>query len=166
MVGNFTSGRKKHAAVAPQVEARLEGLGHCMKTLEHLVQKDIDAYGAVGAGFAMPRDTDEERSARSAHIQQASIQATEVLFEIADACVAVGDNALWLAKHGNANLRADAVMAVLLAEAALQGTVVTVSASLGYIKDASVVASMRERLRPFESAAAMRQQALALGQAE
>ena len=160
MVANFTRGRKKHAAVAPEVEERLAQLSQSLQALEELVQEDIEAYGAVGAGFAMPRDSGEERAARSAHIQQASIRATEVLFAIADGCVQVSDHALWLAKHGNSNLLADAIMAVLLSEAALQGTVVTIRSSLGFIKDVSVVATMRERLVSYDKMAEAREEAL------
>ncbi len=164
MVANFTRGRKKYAAIAPQIEERLGHLSQTLRTLEDLVQKDIDAYGAVGAGFAMPRATAQERAARSAHIQQASVQATEVLFAIADACVDVSDHALWLAEHGNPNLLADAVMAVLLTEAALQGSVATIKSSLGFIKDETVVAVMRQRLRAYEPMASVRKEALALGE--
>lgn len=162
MVANFTQGSKKYAAVAPEVEQRLTQLDRSLQTLEELVQKDIDAYGAVGVGFAMPRGTAAERAARSAHIQQASVQATEVLFAIADACMDVGDHALWLAKHGNANLVPDAIMAALLTEAALQGTVVTIQSSLGFIKDAHVVGTMRERLAAYDSVAEARKEALSL----
>ncbi len=164
MVANFTRGRKKYAAIAPQVEERLALLGQSLGTLEDLVQKDIDAYGAVGAGFAMPHATDQERAARSAHIQQASVRATEVLFAIADACVDVSDHALWLAEHGNTNLIADAVMAVLLTEAALQGSVTTIKSSLGFIKDEGVVAAMQQRLGAYEQISNVRKEALALGQ--
>ncbi len=162
MVANFTRGRKKYAEIASQVEERLGHLDQSLRTLEDLVQKDIDAYGAVGAGFTMPRTTDQERAARSAHIQQASVQATEVLFAIADACVDVCDHAMWLAEHGNSNLIADAVMAVLLTEAALQGSVTTIKSSLGFIKDEELVAAMQQRLRKYERMANMRNEALAL----
>jgi len=160
MVGNFTQGGKKYAAVAPEVEHRLAQLDHSLQTLEELVQKDIDAYGAVGAGFAMPRGTDAERAARAKHIQRASVAATEVLFAIADACMDVSDHALWLAKHGNTNLVSDAIMAVLLTDAALQGTVVTIESSLGFIKDESVVATMRDRLADYDQVAEAREEAL------
>ena len=164
MVANFTRGRKKYAAVAPEVEERLAQLSQSLRALEELVQEDIEAYGAVGAGFAMPRGSDEEQAARSAHIQRASIQATEVLFAIADGCVQVSDHALWLAKHGNSNLLADAVMAVLLSEAALQGTVVTIRSSLGFIKDDAVVAAMGERLVSYDKMTAAREEALSCAQ--
>lgn len=160
MVANFTQGRKKYAAVAPEVAERLADLGESLHVLEKLVQKDIDAYGAVGEGFAMPRGTDAERAARNKHIQQASVQATEVLFEIADACAAVSEHALWLVKHGNTNLISDAVMAVLLTESALRGTVVTIESSLGFIKDESVVSAMRERLAVYDKVADAREEAL------
>lgn len=160
MVANFTQGRKKYAAVAPEVAERLADLGQAMPLLESLVQKDIDAYGVVGQGFAMPRGTGAERAARNKHIQQASVQATEILFEIADACAAVSEHALWLVKHGNTNLVSDAIMAVLLTDAALQGTVVTIEASLGYIKDESVVSAMRERLAAYTQVAMAREEAL------
>lgn len=164
MVANFTQGRKRYAAVAPEVAARLAKLGTSRQLLEELVQRDIDAYGAVGAGFSMPRGTGAERAARSRHIQQASVEATEVLFAIADACVDVSEHALWLVKHGNTNLVADAVMAVLLTDAALQGTVVTINSSLAFIKDASTVATMRDRLGAYASVATARDEALSLTQ--
>ena len=164
MVANFTRGNKKYATAAPEVEQRLAQIGALQQTLEGLVQEDIEAYGAVGAGFALPRGTKAERAARSRHIQQASVQATEVLFSIADACLDVSDHALWLAKHGNRNLVADAVMAVLLSEAALQGAAVTIRSSLGFIKDERATASMRERLIAYERVSAARKEALALGQ--
>ena len=163
MVANFTQGRQKYAPVAADVAERLEQLSQSRRTLEELVQKDIDAYGAVGAGFAMPRKTEAERAARAAHIQQASIAATEVLFGIADACVDVSAHALWLARHGNANLLADAIMAALLAEAALQGSVATIRSSLNFIDDATA-AVMRERLVSYEKMAEARAEALALAQ--
>ena len=160
MVANFTQGRKKYAAIAPEVAERLADLGKSLHVLEELVQKDIDAYGTVGEGFAMPRRTDAERAARNKHIQQASVEATEVLFEIADACAAVSEHALWLVKHGNTNLVSDAVMAVLLTDAALRGTVVTIESSLGFIKDESVVSAMRERLAVYDKVAEAREEAL------
>ena len=162
MVANFTQGRKKYATVAPEVAARLVELDQAMQVLENLVQKDIDAYGVVGQGFAMPRGTEAERAARTEHIQQASVQATEVLFEIADACATVSEHALWLTKHGNTNLVSDAIMAVLLTDAALQGTVVTIEASLGFIKDESVVAALRASLTAYNQVASAREEALSL----
>lgn len=164
MVANFTRGNKKYAAVAPEIAQRLAQLAALLQTLEGLVQKDIEAYGAVGAGFALPRGTKAERAARSRHIQEASVQATEVLFSIADACRDVSEHALWLVKHGNRNLGADAVMAVLLSEAALQGAVVTIQSSLGFIKDDRVTAAMRERLVAYERVSDTRTEALALGE--
>ena len=162
MVANFTQGRKKYAAIAPEVAERLADLGESMRVLEELVQKDIDAYSAVGAGFSMPRGTDVERAARSRHIQQASVHATAVLFAIADACATVSEHALWLVKHGNTNLVSDAIMAVLLTDAALRGTVVTIESSLSFIKDEGAVAAMRERLAVYDAVTEAREEALAL----
>ena len=162
MVANFTLGRKKYASVSAEVEERLANLSQALQVLEDLVQEDIAAYGAVGVGFAMPRGTKVEQAARSRHIQQASVQATEVLFAIADACVGVCNHALWLAEHGNSNLVADAVMAVLLAEAAWQGSIITIRSSLAFIKDTSVVATMRARLTSYEQVAEKRDAALSL----
>ena len=162
MVANYTVGNKKYVAVAEDVDRRLTLCRAALRVLEALVQKDIEAYGAVGAGYAMPRGNRAERAARSAHIQQASVASTEVLFAIADACMDVGDHGLWLARHGNTNLIADAVSAVVLAEAALQGSVATIKSSLGFIKDEAVVAGMRERLGAYELLGTIREEALAL----
>ena len=65
-------------------------------------------------------------------------------------------------KHGNTNLVSDAIMAVLLTDAALQGTVVTIESSLGFIKDESAVAAMRDRLAGYHQVASAREEALSL----
>ena len=65
MVANFTLGRKKYARVSAEVEERLANLSQALQVLEDLVQEDIDAYGAVGAGFAMPRGTEVQSKQRA-----------------------------------------------------------------------------------------------------
>jgi len=97
MVGNFTKGRPKYAAVEVEVSQRLDSLGNLRQHLVDLVQRDMDAYEEVAAAFRLPKDTEEQKRARNARIQSASAQATEVLFSIADACLSVMEHGLWLA---------------------------------------------------------------------
>ena len=49
-----------------------------MQELLHLVDEDTAAFNRIMAVFAMPKSTDEERAARSAALQEATLYATEV----------------------------------------------------------------------------------------
>lgn len=67
--------------------------------LLHLVDEDTAAFNRIMAVFAMPKSTDEEKAARSAALQEATLYATQVplrtmktafgVFEIVRAMAAV-----------------------------------------------------------------------------
>ena len=69
--------------------------------LLHLVDEDTAAFNRIMAVFAMPKSTDEEKAARSAALQEATLYATQVplrtmktafgVFEIVRAMAAVGN---------------------------------------------------------------------------
>ena len=85
MVANLTIGRKKYVEVNDlmvELSARFEKLSQ--KLIED-VDRDSDAYNRVFAAFKMPKETDEEKQARSEAIQRETKYAAQVPMEVARA---------------------------------------------------------------------------------
>lgn len=81
-----------------------------------LAEQDADAYQAVLAAFALPREPDPQ--VRRRQIRRSLERAARVPTEIAEAACGVAVEAVELAKRGNRNLRGDAFTAATLAAAA------------------------------------------------
>ena len=82
MVGCLTRSKKKYADFAPfaaEVEAKEEAL---RRQLIDVMDRDTEAFLAVSAAFALPKDTDEAKAARSAAIQAALKGCTETPMEM------------------------------------------------------------------------------------
>lgn len=81
-----------------------------------LAERDAEAYGAVLAAFALPREPDPE--VRRRQIRRALQRAAQVPTEIAEVASGIATEAVELAQCGNPNLRGDAFTAATLAAAA------------------------------------------------
>ena len=91
MVANLTIGKKKYAEVQEDMQAIAQEAERLMGDFTADIDRDSDAYDRVFACFKMPKETDEEKAARSAAIQEATKYAAQVPLEVARrAC------ALWL----------------------------------------------------------------------
>jgi len=81
-----------------------------------LAEQDAEAYQAVLAAFALPREPDPQ--VRRRQVRRALERAARVPTEIAEAACGVAVEAVELAKRGNQNLRGDAFTAAVLAAVA------------------------------------------------
>lgn len=135
MVGNLTLGKEKYADVQDQVEELLKSSEKARDQLQGLIQKDTEVYADVSAAFKMPRDTEEQKAERAARVQEALKLATEVPFEIAEACLEVARLSETAAEIGNVGAVSDAGVAVLLAEAAAQSAALNVKININGIED-------------------------------
>ena len=146
MVGNFTIGRKKYADVEEQIRAQMRPIAAIRERLTRLVQDDVSAYSAVGAAYAMPKSSSEEKSARTAAIQEALRGAAEVPLELARQCRALAGHLPVLLEKGNPNLASDVGVAARLAEAAFDCAWLNVEVNLAHIEDEDFAAITREEL--------------------
>ena len=71
MVANLTKGKKKYESVEPEVLKVLEESELLRVSLEDAVKKDVEAFDEVMSAYALPKETDEEKSTRSEKIQEA-----------------------------------------------------------------------------------------------
>ncbi len=139
MVANLTVGKKRYADVQADIQhilSQSEALRHrCVKLLE----EDVAAYTQVSKAYKMPRDTDEQKEARTAAIQDALKGATAVPMELAETCVEILRLCPESAAKGNVLAVSDVGVAALMAEAALRAAALNVWINLGSIKDEAFV---------------------------
>ena len=145
MVIQFTLGAKKYADVEEEMQGYLVESERLRGELLALADRDVEAFTAVSACYGMPKNTDEEKAARTAAMQEALKGATIVPFTTAQKCLAVIELAEPVGMKGNANVVSDAATAVHLATAALYSALVNVNINLKFIKDEAFIAEWSAR---------------------
>lgn len=139
MVINFTVGKKKYAEVEEDFQGYLKRSEELRRELLALADADVAAFTAVSATYGMPKETDEEKAARTEALQAALKHAAEVPFVTAQKCLEVIKLAEPVGIKGNPNVVSDAATAIYLADAALMAAVANVNVNLKLIKDDAFV---------------------------
>jgi len=146
MVCNLTLGKKKYASVQDDITTLVARSEALRRELTDLLEADVQVYTGVSAAYKLPRETEEEKAARSAAIQEALKQATMVPIEVAEACVKVLDLCMPVAEKGNVGAVSDAGVAALMAEAALRSAALNVIINLEAIQDKAFGREMGQKL--------------------
>ncbi len=106
-----------------------------LSELLHLVDEDTAAFNRIMDVFAMPKSTDEEKAARSAALQAATLYATQVPLRTMKAAVQVFDLVQAMAAEGNPNSVSDAGVGALAARSAVLGACLNVKINAAGLKD-------------------------------
>ncbi len=146
MVGNLTIGKEKFKDVEPEVQALRAKSETLRYRLLAYIEDDVAAFNGYSAAARLPKETLEQKAARSAAIQKALMNAVNPPMNIAKACVDVLDLCLPIAEKGNVQAVSDAGVGALMAEAGLRAAALNVQINLGWIKDAEFVARKRTEL--------------------
>ena len=145
MVAGLTEGKRKHEAVESQVRDIHAKLAEARGgLLQGLVKEDSAAYQGVIVAMKLPKETDEQKTARAEAIESATRRATEVPLKTARAAVGVLEHLQILARIGNPNARSDAATGAQLAFAALKGAQYNVLINVGSLKDRAFAESCRK----------------------
>jgi len=154
MAANFTRGKDNWE----QVEAPLARLEEHRLALLALTDADAEAYAPVGAAYALPRGTDEEKAVRRGAIQEALKQAAQVPLRAVERIADAIGELPTLAEYANKNLLSDVGVAAAFTLAALKTAWLNVEINLASIKDEEYVQDIRcgwqERLAAAEKTAA------------
>lgn len=146
MVANFTIGKKGYEDVEGESKDILDKSETLRAELTEAINDDVRVFNRVMASYGMPKETDEEKVARSAEIQAALKEATDVPLECAKLCREVINLSQPIADKGNNNVISDAGVAVLAGYAGLRSAALNVYINIGGIKDEEFVASRRQQL--------------------
>ncbi len=149
MVCNLTLGKKRYASVQDEIAVLIEQSEALRHRLTDLLEADVKAYTGVSRAYKMPRDTPEQKAARSAAIQEALKAATQPPIEVAGACVQVLDLCTPAAEKGNVNAVSDVGVAALMAEAGLRSAALNVIININAIRDEAFCSAMRTKLESF-----------------
>lgn len=150
MVSALSVGRPKYADHAA-LHADASAAGHALADrLLALADEDATAYAGYGAAMKMPRDTDEEKAARTLAIRGAAHAASLAPLKTVEVCVEVVCWAEALAGRSNKNASSDLEVSSLLAVAAARSAAANVYINLPSLGDEDLA---RELFRRTEAAA-------------
>ena len=106
-----------------------------MEELLDLVDEDTAAFDRIMACFGMPKGTEEEKAARAAAIEEATLYAASVPLKTMEASLKALPLALEMAQKGNPASASDAGVAALAARAACRGAELNVRINASGLKD-------------------------------
>jgi formiminotetrahydrofolate cyclodeaminase len=135
MVGSFTVGKPKFAAVEAEVAELLARLQALRGRLLDLTDLDAEAYAEVGAAYGRPRSTEAEKAERAGAIQEALRSAAQVPLGVVVAAGELAELLPQMAELGNPNLLSDVGVAAILAVAAFEAGRLNVEVNLAGIHD-------------------------------
>ena len=150
MVANLTFGKKGYEAVQIEMEALQVKAEEIRKRMLELSQADADVFNIFMNALGLPKNTDEEKAARTAAIQQAYKDAAMVPFEIGELANQIFDLAELASRKGNQNLITDGIIAAINARAAVKSAFLNVRINLSGIKDESFVAELISKMHVIE----------------
>ena len=144
MVCGLTITREKYAEHHETCKKALEKAEAIGRELADLVDLDTEAYLGVAAAFKLPKETEEEKGARSAAIIKATHTATEVPFRVMELSLAGLELAGELMDKTNPNAASDLGVAGQNLSAALKGAYYNVLINLSGLKDQSAEETFRD----------------------
>ena len=150
MVANLTFGKKGYEAVQTEMEELQAKAEAIRKRMLELSQADADVFNIFMNALGLPKNTDEEKAARTAAIQQAYKDAAMVPFEIGELANQIFDLAELASRKGNQNLITDGIIAAINARAAVKSAFLNVRINLSGIKDESFVTELTSKMYAIE----------------
>ena len=106
-----------------------------MQELLDLVDEDTAAFDRIMDVFSMPKDTPEEKAAREAAMEEATLYAATVPLKTMEASLKALPLALEMARKGNPASASDSGVAALAARAACRGAELNVRINASGLKD-------------------------------
>ena len=122
--------------------------------LLHLVDEDTAAFNRIMAVFAMPKGTDEEKAARAAALEAATLYATQVPLTTMETALEIFPLLKAMAEQGNPASVSDAGVGALAARAAVRGALLNVKINAAGLKDRDTAIALIARGEEIEGHAA------------
>jgi len=144
MVAQLTIGKKKYVDVEENMKEMAAVFNSCLDEFAQYIDNDSEAYDAVFSAFQLPKETDEEKAARTLKIQEATKTAAEIPLQVAQKACKVMDFIRIVAKTGNRNAVTDACVAMMCARTAVLGALLNVRINLSSIHNAEFVDSLKK----------------------
>jgi formiminotetrahydrofolate cyclodeaminase len=135
MVCNLTVGKPRYAAHEETMTAALARATELRAQALWLAEEDARVFGAVAAAYRLPRETEDDRRARSEAIRAALVEAAGVPLRTAEVAAEIIALARRILDGANVNVISDVAVAASSARAALEAAVVNVEVNLAALGD-------------------------------
>lgn len=135
MVAELTVGKEKYRDWEAYCQKAISDGTVIQTNFLKAIDDDTDAYNKVGAAFKLPKNTDEEKAARSRAIQDATVLATRVPLRTMGISLEALKVAKSLIGKSNPNCSSDIGVGALNLKSALMGAWLNVKINLPGIKD-------------------------------
>lgn len=145
MVARLTIGRKKYAEVEGQMKTIITEAQVIREKMLGYIDLDSEAYNRVFAAFKLPKETEEEKDARQAEIQDDTKEAALVPMQVAEVLASVMEALVYLGQNGNRNAVTDVCVAMMTGRTAVLGALLNVRINLSSIHDEAFVQQMSKR---------------------
>lgn len=126
-----------------------------LDTLMSLVDEDTAAFNRIMAVFAMPKGTEEEKTARAEALEEATLYATEVPLRTMKAALGVFPLLMAMAEKGNPNSVSDAGVGAIAAEAAVAGAFLNVRINAAGLKNRERAEALLDEAREIAARASL-----------
>lgn len=144
MVCALTVGKKKYADVQELAVESQKKADDLKARFVDVMDRDTEAFNAVSAVFAMPKDTDEQKAARKAAMQEALKGCTKTPFEMMQLACETLELTRSLVGRLNASAASDLGCSALSLRAAIQGAWLNVLINISGINDEAFAAEYRK----------------------
>jgi formiminotetrahydrofolate cyclodeaminase len=134
MVAKYTTG-ERYADVESETTAIDADAERIRASALELMQRDAEAFAAVGAAYALPKD---DAAGRKERIQTALAGAAEPPTRVAQASIEIVELAARLEPIANRNVLSDVGVAASMAAAALESALINIEVNRALITDQSV----------------------------
>lgn len=145
MVCELTLGKKKYADYQEVIEEVHLKSSSLQEKLLVAIDKDTEAFNLVSAVFDMPKETDDDKTARRAAMQSALKEAAQSPYDMMLLMVEALEVTEKAVGKSNTNAASDLGVAALNLKAGLQGAWLNVLINLSGIKDDAFVSNYRQK---------------------
>ncbi|EYE89519.1 methenyltetrahydrofolate cyclohydrolase [Fervidicella metallireducens AeB] len=151
MVANLTIGKKGYEDVTAEMEEVAKAAFRLRESFIEDIDRDSDAFNKVMDAFKLPKNTDEEKAARSAAIQENTKEAALVPLKVAKEAFSMMEHIEKVVEKGNKNAVTDGAVAAMMARTAVLSALYNVKINLGSIKDVEFVEKVSKEVNELET---------------
>lgn len=153
MVAGLTIGKKKYADVEEEMKEAVEPMKAVCAQLLDDIKRDSESFDQYMQALTLPKETEEEKAARTEAMQNGLKAAVEVPLSVAKAACGILPYAETMVIKGNRTAVTDALVATMMARTAVLGAGFNVKINLESIKDQEYVDRIGKEVAELEKQA-------------
>lgn len=150
MVAGLTIGKKKYAEAEEEMKEAVPVMQAVRDQLLVDIRRDSESFDLYMQALTLPKETDEEKAARKAAMQNGLKEAVKVPLSVAKAAITILPAAELMVTKGNRTAETDALVSTMMARTAVLGALFNVKINLASIEDEAFTSQIRTEVEQLE----------------